>query len=492
MTDSALQKIKWVRPADESLSTWARPTDDGLVESVRLLGVPVAPTASTAREEAIILLHAAAEIEHSLLVQYLYAAYSIQLDPKAFRGKHPPDAATGKKLVTQWRKAIRAVAVEEMGHLITVQNLLRVLRGGTPHFLRQQFPHRTSLYPFPFRLEPLTRQSLAKYTTAEMPALLPDFATFEELAIASHATKDVGSAINHVGVLYARIHFLFEAPDSLNSKTRQLAALFPAAHLDDKDFDFAGAAAYQFGPDDWNATQDILVLPLSNRADALAAICRIALQGEGPLPDGPCASTGPTESSHFEMFLQIYRQFCSSAGPRNWIPAINVPINPTTVLASQGRGRITNRVSRRVALVSNVRYWMMLAALWHASNLPNVSMTDSTTATRSDFIRWSKTAMKDIIGPLARLLTQLPRQHPKNEERAAAPFELPRQVSQLFPDPDSPQGWAIHTKLIDRYRKLVNDPIDIPPEHVDDWNAVLSAATSLDDEISKMLPKPIL
>src|SRR6266446_3884621 len=62
------------------------------------------------RDEIIFLLHTAAEIEHSLLVQYLYAAWSI-----------PPNPADKLK---KWRTTILGIAKQEMGHLMTVQNVL--------------------------------------------------------------------------------------------------------------------------------------------------------------------------------------------------------------------------------------------------------------------------------------------------------------------------------------------------------------------------------
>src|SRR5215204_6946912 len=117
------------------------------------------------------ILHTAAEIEHALMVQYLYAAYSLPTmsrvgeAPFHFQGPNvPPNAQT---FVNRWRRTIVGIAMEEMGHLITVQNLLRFI-GGALNFEREDFPFRT-LYPFRFQLEPLTKTSLAKYVAAEMP-----------------------------------------------------------------------------------------------------------------------------------------------------------------------------------------------------------------------------------------------------------------------------------------------------------------------------------
>src|SRR6478609_9951424 len=110
--------------------------------------IPVHDTPLAPRDEAVFLLHTGAEIEHALLVQYLYAAYSLK-PAKEVDEEHAP-------LVRAWRKTLLGIAREEMGHLITVQNLLRLL-GGPIILDREDYPFRSHLYPFHFRLEPLSR-----------------------------------------------------------------------------------------------------------------------------------------------------------------------------------------------------------------------------------------------------------------------------------------------------------------------------------------------
>ena len=156
----------------------------------------------TARDEAIFLLHTAAEVEHALLTQYLYAAYSLKPAKAA-----PPDRQAA---VRGWRATLLGIAREEMGHLITVQNLLRLI-GGPLNLEREDYPFRNDLYPFHFRLEPLSKHSLAKYVVAEMP-LLAD--TPEEIReIQQRATGANEIPVNRVGALYVRIARLFSAPD---------------------------------------------------------------------------------------------------------------------------------------------------------------------------------------------------------------------------------------------------------------------------------------
>src|SRR5712692_6169936 len=84
---------------------------DVLVEPARLI---VKPAELSWRDYLVMLLHVGAEIEHALMVEYLYAAYSLG-------GDQVP--AAHRDTVRSWRDSIITVAREEMGHLLTVQNL---------------------------------------------------------------------------------------------------------------------------------------------------------------------------------------------------------------------------------------------------------------------------------------------------------------------------------------------------------------------------------
>ena len=176
-----------------------------------LLGPQLRP-----HDETIFWLSAAAEIEHALMVQYLFAAYSI--DPVSL-----PAENDVRRLATEIRNTLLQIAREEMGHFISVQNLLHVV-GGALHFSRQFSPFEFALQPFAYRLEPVTLDLLAKYVVAESPnrpvselVLRPNPA--QDAAIKQKLVDDIGpravrsnggEPLFHVGALFARLHELFE------------------------------------------------------------------------------------------------------------------------------------------------------------------------------------------------------------------------------------------------------------------------------------------
>ena len=73
------------------------------------------------REELIYLLREAAELEHTILCEYLFAAFTMK--------QRLDEGLTAVQLeaVDRWRKTILTVARQEMLHLTLVQNLLTAI-----------------------------------------------------------------------------------------------------------------------------------------------------------------------------------------------------------------------------------------------------------------------------------------------------------------------------------------------------------------------------
>jgi Ferritin-like len=373
----------------------------------------------------VFLLHTAAEIEHALLVQYLYAAFS--LAEADFSGASvPPDAA---QRTGAWRATIVGIAIQEMTHLFSIQNLLRFV-GGPLNFEREDFPFLAFLYPFELQLEPLTKTSLAKYVAAEMPASPPQPpALIQE--IVQRATGAVGGhPVNRVGVLYAALIDLF------SDQTK----------LPDSDLRPDTADTVQADPGQWEIFDQALAHVVRTRDDAIERLRFIAQQGEGlemPPPGSP--------PSHFERFLGIYTAFPEADA---WTPALPVPVNPNTLHQPSTdpgleRGRITHPTTRLWAHLFNVRYRLLLLDLAHALQQAQPTLRDKLREWTFQEMRGRGSAG---VKNLARVLTTLPLKDSSGAERAGSPFELPYTLS--LPD-DERARWRLHLALLDSSADLV-------------------------------------
>src|SRR3954469_2255889 len=92
------------------------------------------------RGQLIYLLREAAELEHGIMCQYLFAAFSLK--QTADEGLSPEQLDA----VSRWRKTIGEVARQEMLHLALVQNLLTSI-GAAPHLGRPNLPSPTPYFP---------------------------------------------------------------------------------------------------------------------------------------------------------------------------------------------------------------------------------------------------------------------------------------------------------------------------------------------------------
>src|SRR5207302_6160037 len=94
---------------------------------------PEAPFVIEHREALIYMLCEAAELEHGIMCQYLFAAFSLK------QREDERLSAAELDTVTRWRRAIAHVATEEMLHLALVHNLLSAI-GSAPHLGRPNLP----------------------------------------------------------------------------------------------------------------------------------------------------------------------------------------------------------------------------------------------------------------------------------------------------------------------------------------------------------------
>lgn len=417
---------------------------------------PTAPTTKAPgtpwRDHLCLLLNVGAEIEHALLVQYLYAAYSLG-------GDQVP--ARHRERVRTWQNTMLTVAREEMGHLITVQNLLTLV-GGPIGFQRRDFPFDTAYFPCPFTLEPLTVRSMAAYVYAEMP---PGDASRRATPTERRAEESVAKLASkthwhHVGKIYKEITDIVAADDPpllpdaafhAESYARQASwdewgkGYRPPEEVpgEDDDEDDGGGGARD--PDavprtDRHAT--VIVARMGTRQQALAALQEISNQGESLVPG--LVAPGDHEPSHFERFAVVYEGLVR-AQREGWSPCRDVPVNPTT---RRDAGRhwtyIECETSRLWADLFNLRYRMALAWLTQIFRLAGGGdgLSRRLRGLTVHRVFGEMYNMKAIAGVLMRSPLTDDRQDPR---RAGPPFEMPYTLALPSADADC---WRLHQDLL--------------------------------------------
>ena len=432
MAAAAFEWNEYEVPADAGSGTLEL-LADATTETVTIVLPDLTPW-PTPLAKAEIVLQSAAEVEHALMVQYLYAAYSLK--GSASFSEPERKAALTDTSATGWPQVLLGIAREEMGHLMTVQNLLLLL-GLAPNFEREDFPPRKELYPFALHLEPLTQRSLAKYVVAEAPS---DATGIDD--VVALATDSAGSAVNHVGVLYGLLGLIFSQAGLVDDgatgdagwddMVRQLAAAAyqqappEAWHLQDADF-HAESVAQQGDPADWQVG-GLRVHRMADRAGALQAIRDVGEQGEGP--------TGEGERSHFARFLGIFRGAGGvvafpEAGA--WVPTRDILVDPKVQ-------DVANPRTRRWMELTDIRYALLLGFLEHYLLAP--------ARDRGMLTGWIFAEMRSRIGYLARQLATMPR---ASADGGAVPgadgavasiaFTLP---ADLHLPADEAARWAVH------------------------------------------------
>jgi hypothetical protein len=366
------------------------------------------------REELINALHEACEVEHALLVQYLYTALSLK------KGLNEGLTTHQQRMVRDWEMQILLVAREEMGHFAIVCNLLAAI-GAPAKFGRPPMPRKIDYYPFPFDLMPFGDEALYRFLIFELPRGMPkppppgaDLSP-APMAAAMRELAPEPIEFEFVGELYAKIAEGFRSiPEEL---------LFigpPEAQTDNR----------------WS--DNVLdIRPVTNRATALAAIENIIRDGEGT-PDNRA-------SSHFARFLRIRQQYFDEG---RFSAARDVPVNPATrrnVGASGDVVLITHPTSLAVAELFNGVYGLMLLLLQVYFSLAPAATDAAARTVRQQLRLSSQRLMSVALRPIAEELTKLPLAAGGGPERAGPPYEI---YSEIFTPPYAAARWKV---VIERF-----------------------------------------
>lgn len=368
---------------------------------------PVVEGAENPKEELIYLLKIAAEVEHTLMVQYLYAAYSIKEEDSS-----------------ELRTTLINIAIQEMGHFLAVQNLILSIGGiENIHLNKSEYRPTSSDNPLPYTLEPITPNLLAKFVAIEAPLDIPLQFKQEVDDIHKIAKGKGGVSLNPVGGLYMKIFWLFQKDDT---PVFDLMVLSPSEnlkahwHINDNDFlPESEIEKYEAVYDIWDRSgamgppHNITLSQVHKRDDALKLVYQISSQGEG-------ANFDDDIPTHFELFLAAYRNYNPTAQS-----FFNAPINPITRPNPEFSlpVKIENSYSLLWSSLFNVLYSSLLLDIYSSMFYKQFSIDTTKKFTGIIF-----TSMRTVITSISNILLKLPLLdngfNYNSEPRCAATFEV--------------------------------------------------------------------
>ena len=379
------------------------------VQASSIRSAKVAGTQIDTREELTNALTEAAELEHGLLCQYLFAAFSMK--------KHTSEHVSWPQLelIRGWEAHILRVAREEMAHLGTVSNLLTAI-GAAPQFRRPNFPQPARYFPAPpsagaghveFTLEPFSARALDRFIRFEMPE--------DELGKEAIAPDPI--VYITVGDLYGQIREGFE-------------------RIDEEEL-FIGPRAAQ-DTDDWSA--NLSLLNVVDRETAIKAIEFIIEQGEAAPEKSP--------TSHWATFVRIREALVNEAErDRNFAPARPVVCNPLTrehhdsSPLDTGITLISDPDTREVAELFNAVYGSMMLMLMQFYAFAGEAFEQ-----REGLRATIRQMMSGVVRPLGEILTQLPAGPDLPGMTAGPGFEF---YTDLRIPANRKNSWAIfHERLV--------------------------------------------
>jgi ferritin-like protein len=359
------------------------------------------------REALIYTLGKAAELEHLIMLQYLFAAFSLK--------RREREGLTADQLVSvdSWRKTLMSIGEQEMLHLALVQNLLTAV-GAAPRLARPNFPLPPSSYPAGVRIEllPFGEAALRHFAFLERPEgmALDDAEGFEALGEAFALPHDESDEIvphlqefDTIGQLYRSIQAGLELLDGRLGSERLFV-----------------------GPPDSQATEEHFrwpeLVPVVDLSSARQAIDTIVEQGEG--------ARGEWRDAHFGRLLAILEEYLAA---RDADPMFE-PARP--VVASNVRPRasdggmpvISDPGTTRSMDLLNVVYEVLLQLLSRY-----FAHTDESAEQLQVLADVSVGLMYGAIKPLGTVVTTLPIGFDRPGVTAGPAFELFYEVDYLLP-----------------------------------------------------------
>lgn len=387
------------------------------------------------KQELIDALDVAAELEHLLMCQYLFAAFSLKRSPEE------GITSVQAEQIRRWGSKLTLVARQEMEHLGLVMNLLSAI-GAQPMFKRPNFPQRRDLFPGADLLQTLTPFSvptLERFVRFEQPHPhpLPGYckgpaeprAGFSaRVSQAQHEilAANVGAGAQDGVVRTGTVRF-----DSVQDLYEQLIAGFAATERaigtaalfngDPERQIWGGPTSPLSGTMNDLSQYGLDLTRVVDGASARAAMEKILIQGEGTYADARYI-----EHTHYCLFAGVLEEVRACEG---WSPTRPVVENPMVhrhadVPHSRRVHIISNGETRQVAELGNQCYELMLRMLLTLYSIP------STNEERAAFMDAAFFPMMTMfVRPLAEILSSLPAFDDGTPGNAGLGFELPAGVA---------------------------------------------------------------
>ncbi|HEX6392093.1 MAG TPA: ferritin-like domain-containing protein [Acidimicrobiales bacterium] len=374
---------------------------------------PESPFVIEHREALIYMLCEAAELEHALMCEYLFAAFSLK--------QRTDEGLTVEELaaVDGWRKAVSHIATQEMLHLALVQNILSAI-GAAPHLSRPNLPQPAGHYPpgVILTLLPFGEAALEHFMFLERPEGM-DLADAPGLAAVERAAPVMqeGEIVPRLQD-FATVGHLYR---SIEEGIKHLCDKYGEPWL------FVGPPEAQASEPHFGWSQLVQVV---DAASAQQAIDTILEQGEGP--------RGDWRNAHFGSFVEVLDEFqeLKRANP-DFEPARSVL--PATVRPSEGEQNtplIEDHFTGRCVDLFNVSYEVLLQTLARY-----FAHTKETEPEMTSLAKVTLGLMFNVIKPLGQLVTELPVGNTFPGMSAGPSFELFYESDYVFPHRDA--AWAL-------------------------------------------------
>src|SRR6516162_608942 len=395
------------------------------------------------RKELTYLLSQAGELEHGLMCEYLYAAFSL----KSTAG--PGLRADQLAAVERWRGVILGIAAQEMMHWAMVQNLLTAV-GSAPYVSRPHMPAQARGYPpgVQVRLLPFGEAALQHFVYLERPEGM-EGADAEGFLPAGTPPPPMGpEEVVPRGQDFATVGHLY----------RSIERGF--AHLADR----LGADRLFTGPAFQQADESTFgwpdLRPITCLAGAGRAIERIVEQGEG--------ARGDWADAHYGRFLAVLDDYRAM---RREDPAFE-PAYPVAAAAVRGVEGfepdvyISDPGTGGCSDLFNAVYELLLQMIARY-----FAFGHETPGQRQVLAQTAVGLMFDAIKPLGLLLARLPVGPDHPGVTAGASFQLPYRASFLLPHRRS--AWLRFAERLDELAAFAAGLL--PPVGADEVMAVAGA-----------------